>query len=86
MYFAPERSPSVRFKFKRRIVDRLTVSQRGSSEPVLVPATFYEGGLIGEEFARSLMDELAFEGVLVKNAEGLYYLADYADYRFDFSM
>ncbi len=82
----PERSPSVRFKFKRRIVDRLTVSQRGSSEPVLVPATFYEGGLIGEEFARSLMDELALEGVLVKNAEGLYYLADYADYRFDFSM
>ncbi|MBO4326582.1 MAG: hypothetical protein J5950_04870 [Clostridia bacterium] len=82
----PSRSPSVRFKFKRRIIDRLTVSQRGINEPVIVDPSFYEVGLTGPEFLRSLMDELTCEGVLSKTPGGMYYLSDWESSRFDFSM
>ena len=81
----PSRSPSVRFKFKRRIIDRLTVGQRGLSEPLRVSPSFYEGNMAGGEFISSLMDELCAEGVLVRDNDGLYSLSDWADQRFDFS-
>ncbi len=83
---APRRSPSVRFEQKRRLIDRLRVEQRGKTEPVFVTATFYEGGLIGEEYARTLMEELYAEGVLVKDANGKYALSDHKNGGFDFSV
>ena len=81
----PDRSPSSRFRFKRRIVDHLMVNQRGREEKVRVSTDFYESNLIGAEFTGSLMDELSAEGVLEMDADGLYSLADWQDYRFDFS-
>ena len=81
---APERSKPVRFKFKRRLVDRLRVMQRGIDHKVTVPLLFYEGGLIGEDLAKSLMDELVSEGV-IDQCEGGYFLTDWQDLRFDFS-
>jgi len=83
---APQRSRPVRFEQKCRLIDRLRVEQRGKSEPVFVDISFYEGGLIGAEYARSLMEELFTEGVLVKNADGKYALSDAEAYKFDFSM
>jgi hypothetical protein len=62
------------------------VEQRGKTEPVFVTATFYEGGLIGEEYARTLMEELYAEGVLVKDANGKYALSDHKNGGFDFSV
>ena len=82
----PLRSPASRYYQKRRFIDRLTVEQRGRNERVWVTATFYEGGLIGPELCRELMDELVGEGVLDKNAEGLYSLSEWDNYRFDFSI
>ena len=82
----PKRSPAVRYKMKRRIIDRLTVCQRGVIERVWLPPSFYEGGLPGAELLASLMDELAAEGVLDKNKEGQYSLSDWQDHRFDFSI
>ena len=82
---APERSPTARYKFKHRIVDHLMVNQRGRNEIVRVSTDFYESNYLGEELTRSLMDELTEEGVLEKGADGLYSLADWQDYRFDFS-
>lgn len=83
---APQRSPSVRFEQKRRLIDRLRVEQRGKDEPVFVGTSFYEGGLIGEEYARTLMEELYAEGVLVKDADGKYALTGYKNGKFDFSI
>ena len=81
----PDRSPSVRFAFKRRLIDRLTVEQRGKTERVWVQATFYEGGMPDIEFIRSLLDELASEKVLEKD-DDKYSLADRENGRFDFSI
>ena len=81
----PERSPSVRFAFKRRIIDRLTVEQRGKKERVWAEYTVYEGGMPDAEFIRSLFDELTAENVLEKSGDK-YSLADRQNYRFDFSM
>ena len=81
----PGRSPSVRFAFKRRLVDRLTVMQRGKNERVWADATFYEGGMPDAEFIRSLLDELTSEKALEKEGEK-YSLSDWANYKFDFSM
>ena len=61
------------------------VNQRGRNEIVRVSTDFYESNYLGEELTRSLMDELTEEGVLEKGADGLYSLADWQDYRFDFS-
>ncbi len=83
---APQRSRPVRFEQKRRLIDRLRVEQRGKAEPVFVDISFYEGGMIGAEYLRSLMEELFTEGVLVKNADGKYALSDAEAYKFDFSM
>lgn len=83
---APQRNPFVRFEQKRRLIDRLTVEQRGKTEPVYVPPTFYEGGAIGEEYARTLMEELYAEGVLIKNKDGKYALSGYKTAGFDFSI
>ena len=83
---APQRSPAVRFEQKRRLIDRLRVEQRGKTEPVYVLSSFYEGDAIGAEYARSLMDELTEEGVLVRDEEGKYALSDPERGRFDFSM
>ena len=49
-------------------------------------SSFYEGDAIGAEYARSLMDELTEEGVLVRDEEGKYALSDPERGRFDFSM
>ena len=83
---APQRNPFVRFEQKRRLIDRLTVEQRSKTEPVYVPPTFYEGGAIGEEYARTLMEELYAEGVLIKNNGGKYALSGYKTAGFDFSI
>ncbi len=82
---APERSPSVKFKFKRRIVDRLEVAQRAFKDRLSVDPMFYEGGLAGPEFTQRIMDELFEEGVLGKDENGRYYLTAWQDLRFDFS-
>ena len=82
----PDRSPSVRFAFKRRLIDRLTVEQRGKTERVRVQASFYEGGMPDADFIRSLLDGLTAEKVLEKDEDGRYSLADWENYRFDFSM
>ncbi len=81
----PKRGAAVRYKIKRRIIDRLTVEQRGRTAPVAVTPAFYEGGALGDGLIRSLMDELSAEGALVKTAEGGYRLSDFENYRFDFS-
>lgn len=83
---APERSPSVKFKFKKRIVDRLTVSQRGSKERLSVDPLFYEGGLAGPEFTEKIMDELYREGVLGRDESGKYFLSGWQELRYDFSV
>ena len=82
---APDRSPSVRYIHKRRFVDHLIVDQRYHRERLWVHTSFYEADLIGAEYSRSLMDELAAEKVLEKDGEGRYSLANWQDYRFDFS-
>ena len=82
---APERSPSVRYCQKRRLIDRLTVEQRGKTERVRVRTSFYEGDLLGADYIGSLMDELAAEGVLTKDPDGSYSLSEWSDHRFDFS-
>ena len=82
----PKRGAAVRYKIKRRIIDRLTVEQRGKTSPVTVTPAFYEGGVLGDGLMASLMDELAAEGALVKTAEGGYYLSDHENYKFDFSV
>lgn len=80
-----ERSAAVKFKFKRRFVDRLIVAQRGKSEKAVVTPAFYEGYLVGEKFADSIMEELASEGVLEKDGAGGYWLSNYEEYRLDFN-
>ncbi|MBP5313288.1 MAG: hypothetical protein J6112_10695 [Clostridia bacterium] len=82
---APERSPFVKFKFKRRIVDRLTVAQRGLKDRLSVDPLFYEGGLAGPEFTEKLMEELFKEGVLAKDENGRYYLSGWRELAYDFS-
>ncbi len=82
----PGRSPGVRFRFKRRIIDRLTVGQRGLDARLEVDLSFYEGGAVGGDFIASLMEELADEGVLCRTDRGNYFLSDWRDHRFDFSM
>ena len=82
----PERSPAARFRFKRRIVDRLTVCQRGIDAKFVVTPGFYEGGMPDAGFIASLMEELAEEGVLCRDGNGQYYLSDWRDHRFDFSI
>ena len=81
----PQRPGNVRFAFKRRLIDRLTVEQRGKTERVWVQAAFYEGGMPDIGFIRSLLDELAADHVLKKD-EDKYSLSDWQNYRFDFSM
>lgn len=81
----PERTPSVGFAFKRRLVDRLVVQQRGKKERVWADAGYYEGGAPDAEFIRSLLDGLTNEGVLEKDEKGRYSLSDWQNYRFDFS-
>ena len=83
---APEKSRTARYYQKRRVIDRITVEQRGKTERIWVGASFYEGGLLGAEYLRSLMDELVSEGVLLKNESDKYALADHETCRFDFSM
>ena len=83
---APQRSSAVRFEQKRRLIDCLRVKQRGRIEPVFITSLFYEGGIIGVEYTDSLLEELAFEKVLVKNEDGKYALSDYQKGRFDFSI
>ncbi len=81
----PERSASVKFAFKRRVVDKMAVAQRGQTQPVYVGPTYYEGSYIGAAFAAKLMEELYAEGVLIKNSAGNYALSNWSDYRFDIS-
>ena len=80
-----ERSAAVRFKFKRRFVDRLTVAQRGKSEKVVVTPAFYEGYLIGDKFADMIADELAGEGVLEKDGAGGFFLSNWQEFCLDFN-
>ncbi|MBR6921573.1 MAG: hypothetical protein IKH51_05220 [Clostridia bacterium] len=82
---APQRPGNVRFAFKRRLIDRLTVEQRGKTERVWVQAAFYEGGMPDIGFIRSLLDELAADQVLEKDGDK-YTLTDWQNYGFDFSM
>lgn len=83
----PERR-AMRFVFKRRLVDALGTRQRGKDYPVYVSPKFYENaGPWGMEMATDLMNELLEEGVLIRREEdGLYALANWSDYRFDFSI
>ena len=83
---APERSPAVMFRFKRRFADHLRVLQRGSDERLWVTPRFYEGGLIGEKLSQRIMDGLAEEGVLERDGAGKYSLSDWEDLKFDFSV
>ncbi len=82
----PQRSGPVKFAFKRRIVDKLSVFQRGRTAPVFVGAGFYEADFIGLSFVRPLMEELAEEGVLIRSEDSKYALANWSDYRFDISL
>ncbi|MBO7406230.1 MAG: hypothetical protein J6V14_01255, partial [Clostridia bacterium] len=81
----PGRSAAARYYQKRRLVDRLTVAQRGQGEQLWVEWTYYEGDMLGTQYARALLDELCAEGVLVKNARGQYALAEWENFRFDIS-
>ena len=81
----PERSAAVKFKFKRRFVDRLTVAQRGKSEKVVVTPAFYEGYLIGDKFADMIADELAGEGVLERDGAGGFFLSNWQEFCLDFN-
>lgn len=81
----PQRGAVSKFIFKRRYYDHLVVDQRGTKERLWVTPGFYEGDFLGPEFARSVMDELANEGVLEKDADGRYSLVNWSEYRFDFS-
>lgn len=82
----PGRSGTARYYQKRRLIDRLTVLQRGETERRCVDYTFYEGGALGEAQTVSLLEELVSEGILSKTGAGLYYLTDWQSLRFDFSM
>ncbi len=82
----PRRSGPVRFAFKRRIVDKLGVFQRGRTQPVFVGEDFYEANFISRPFIHSLMEELCAEGVLTRAEDGRYALANWSDYRFDVSL
>ena len=68
-----------------RTVDRLTVAQRGRGAQLWVEWTYYEGDMLGEQYAHELLDGLCAEGVLVKNARGQYALAEWENFRFDIS-
>ena len=82
---SPERSPSVRYFQKRRLIDRLVTEQRGKTEAVRVHTSYYEGDLLGAEYIGSLLDELVSEGVLVKE-DDTYALSEWENYVFDFSV
>ena len=81
----PGRSAASRYYQKRRLVDRLTVAQRGRGAQLWVEWTYYEGDMLGEQYAHELLDGLCAEGVLVKNARGQYALAAWDNFRFDIS-
>lgn len=78
---------AMRYIFKRRMFDALCTWQRGRDYPMYVGPTFYESGApFGVETATELMCELADEGVLVRNGEGMFALANWSHYRFDFNI
>ena len=85
-YRKPDRNPSVKYIHKRRFIDHLIVRQRACKEQLFVRTRFYEDDYIGAAYAAELMDELTAEGVLVKNGNGEYALANYADYLPDISL
>ncbi len=84
---APRRSDTVKYIFKRRMMDLFRVRQRGEKTPVLLDYENYESGYaLSLDFATLLMDELVEEGVLSRRDDGLMYLTDWQDYRFDFNI
>ena len=84
---APKRG-AVRYIYKRRMYDALCVRQRGKDTPVYVGPKYYENaGPWGVDMATEMLNELVEEGALIRREEdGLYALANWSDFRFDFSI
>ena len=84
---APKRR-AVRYTYKRRMYDALCVRQRGKDYPVYVGPKYYENaGPWGVDMATEMLNELVEEGALIRREEdGLYALANWSDFRFDFSI
>jgi len=83
----PERGQTTKNTYKRRILDRIRVAQRGLNAPYLVDVNFYESGwAFSPELNAKLFSELVEEGVLTHREDGLMYLTNWSDYRFDFNI
>ncbi len=84
----PPDNRTYHYVLKRRMYDRLTVAQRGSSEQVFVEPIYYEAGFpVGLDTAAVLLDELVAEGVLVqRESDGQYALAEWENQTVDFNI
>ena len=83
----PERGTATKNTYKRRIVDRIIAAQRGLNSPYLINVDFYESGwAFSHELSAALIGELVEEGVLTRREDGLMYLSNWSDYRFDFNI
>ncbi len=79
---------SFNYILKRRMYDRLTVVQRGCTEPYFVKPIYYEGGMpFGLDTATALLDELVDEGVLMRReSDGQYALVEWENQSVDFNI
>ena len=78
---------SYEFTVKRRMVEYLTVFQRGRKEPLYLPYGFYEANFpCGQKVNDRLIEELIEEGVLIKREDGKVALANWKNFIFDFAI
>ena len=75
------------FTVKRRMVEYLSVFQRGKKEQYFMDRNFYEYNLAcGTKVHERLIDELIVDGVLVSREDDKVALADWQNFMFDFAI
>lgn len=83
---APKRK-SYEFTVKRRMVEYLSVYQRGKKEQYFADPNFYEYNLAcGTKVHSRLIEELIADGVLVAREDGKIALTDWRNFIFDFAI
>ena len=69
---------------KQYIYAQLVTDQKGKGEPVRAGFPYYQYGLAYGEETERLVQEMVEEGLLVRDADGSVYLADWENYKYHF--